>query len=198
MSAILFITHPEVVIDPKVPITQWPLSEKGRARMAAFAAAPVLAKVRALYASTERKATDGAAILAERLALPVETDHALGENDRSATGYIAPPEFWEVVHAFFSRPRESVRGWERAADAQGRIVEAVRRIAHDRPIAGDIAMVSHGAVGSLLLAHLDGAEDARSFAQPHEGGGCFFVLDRERFTLRQGWRLLEDAVAMRA
>jgi broad specificity phosphatase PhoE len=91
-----------------------------------------------------------------------------------------------------------VRGWERAADAQSRIVEAVRRIARECPARGDIAMVSHGAVGSLLLAHLHGAEDARPFAQPHEGGGCFFVLDRERFALRLGWRLLEDAAAMRA
>ena len=34
MAAILFITHPEVVIDPKVPVPEWPLSEQGRTRPA--------------------------------------------------------------------------------------------------------------------------------------------------------------------
>lgn len=28
-----FITHPNVLIDPTVPVPQWPLSERGLARM---------------------------------------------------------------------------------------------------------------------------------------------------------------------
>jgi hypothetical protein len=38
----------------------------------------------------------------------------LGENDRSATGYLSEPEFDDVVDEFFRRPEESVWGWERA------------------------------------------------------------------------------------
>ena len=72
---------------------------------------------------------DGAAILAEALAPPWHIEEALGENDRSSTGYIAPPEFWQVVDAFFANPTQSIRGWERAIDAQTRIVNAVRRMA---------------------------------------------------------------------
>jgi broad specificity phosphatase PhoE len=192
MSSIIFITHPEVVIDPAVPVPEWPLSEKGRVRMTAFAADPVLGQVRAIYASTERKAMDGAAILGERLGLPFETDERLGENDRSSTGFIAPPEFWEVVDAFFARPDESVRGWETASDAQRRIVAAVRRIATECPVAGDIAIVAHGGVGTLLLAHLTRAADARPLAQPNGGGGCYFVIDRELFKAQGGWRVFED------
>lgn len=33
MPLVYFITHPEVVIDPGVPVPQWPLSETGRRRM---------------------------------------------------------------------------------------------------------------------------------------------------------------------
>ena len=191
MADILFITHPEVVIDPAVPVPEWPLSPVGRARMERFSTDPILAGVRSIVSSGERTAIDGAAILAERLGIPPEIDEALGENDRSATGYIAPPEFWEVVDAFFSRPTESIRGWERAVDAQERIVGAVKRVAQMTP-AGDIAIVAHGGVGSLLLAHLSGAQTARDYAQPHGGGGCYFVIDRERFALRQGWRVVDQ------
>jgi len=191
MADLIFITHPEVVIDPAVPVPQWPLSPLGRRRMERFADDPVLRTIRSLYSSTERKAMDGAAILSARLGVPSAVDEALGENDRSATGYIAPPEFWEVVAAFFARPTESVRGWERACDAQGRIVAAVQRIARTAP-AGDVAIVAHGGVGSLLVAHLLGAETALDHPQPHGGGGCFFVIDRERFTLSKGWRVMDQ------
>ena len=155
MPNLIFITHPEVVIDPAVPVPQWPLSPVGRRRMERFVEHPALREVRSIYSSTERKAGDGAEILAAHLRAPTATDEALGENDRSSTGYISPPEFWEVVDAFFSRPMESVRGWERACDAQARIVAAMQRIARTAP-EGDVAVVAHGGVGSLLIAHLLG------------------------------------------
>ncbi|HEY8382374.1 MAG TPA: histidine phosphatase family protein [Microvirga sp.] len=194
MSRILFITHPEVVIDPAVPIPEWPLSPVGRQRMEAFTRSPVLQGVASLHASTERKAMDGAEILGKALGLGLATDHDLGENDRSSTGFIAPPEFWEVVEAFFARPTESIRGWERAVDAQSRIVRAVRQVA-DTAVPGDAAIVAHGGVASLLMAHLRGTQDARPFAQPRQSGGCFFVIDRETFALAEGWSTLENAAA---
>jgi broad specificity phosphatase PhoE len=194
MASIIFITHPEVVIDPQVPVPEWPLSEKGRRRMVAFTSNPVLRKVGSIYSSGERKAMDGAEILGAHLGLPFSVEEALHENDRSATGFIAPPEFWEVVDQFFSRPHESIRGWERAIDAQTRIVEAVRRIARQCEAPGDIAIVAHGGVGSLLLAHLNGTEMALPFAQPHGGGGCYFLIDRDRFTLVEGWSVMDADV----
>ena len=33
MSLVYFITHPDVVIDPDVPVPQWPLSAQGKERM---------------------------------------------------------------------------------------------------------------------------------------------------------------------
>ena len=100
MASLIFITHPEVVIDPAVPVPQWPLSALGRSRMERFVAHPALRDVRAIYSSAERKAMDGAEILAAHLGRPTAIEEDLGENDRSSTGYIAPPEFWEVVEAF--------------------------------------------------------------------------------------------------
>jgi broad specificity phosphatase PhoE len=195
MPLLIFITHPEVVIDPGQPVPEWPLSETGRRRMAHFAGLLADRNVSAVYASTERKAMDGAAIVAERLGLPYRTDANLGENDRSSTGYIAPPEFWEVVRAFFGRPHESVRGWERAIDAQTRIVGAVDGIAREDETSGDIVIVSHGGVGCLLAAHLQGVEIGRESRPSHPGGGCFIVIERETLTLRQDWRAIEDGFA---
>jgi len=192
MASLIFITHPEVVIDPGQPITEWPLNAVGRARMERFVDLLAGRTITAVYASTERKARDGAAIVAERLGLSYRTHEDFSENDRSSTGFIAPPEFWAVVREFFGRPHESIRGWERAADAQTRVVNAVRRVLREDETSGDIVVVSHGAVGCLLTAHLQKVEIGRESRPQHPGGGCFIVIDRDTFTLAQTWRAIED------
>lgn len=192
MASLIFLTHPEVVIDPDRPITEWPLNATGRARMERFVDLLAGRTITAVYASTERKATDGAAIVAGRLGLSYATHEDLGENDRSSTGFIAPPEFWDVVREFFGRPHESIRGWERAIDAQARIVKAVTRILREDQTSGDIIVMSHGAVGCLLTAHLQTVEIGQESRPQHPGGGCFIVIDRDAFRLTRNWRAIED------
>lgn len=192
MSRLIFVTHPEVVIDPQQPVPEWPLSVVGCRRMEQFADRLSGTPIVAVYASTEQKAIDGATILAERFGLSISTDRDLGENDRSSTGYIAPPEFWEVVREFFAHPTKSVRGWERAIDAQARIVRAVTRVLEAAPAHGDVVVVSHGGVGCLLTAHLQGVAIGEERRPTHPGGGCYLVLDRTPFALRSGWHVVED------
>lgn len=194
MAKLIFLTHPEVVIDPLVPVPHWPLNATGRKRMELFADALSGIRFSSIHASTEQKAMDGAAIVGERFGLPYRTHQDLGENDRSATGYIAPPEFWEVVSAFFANPHESIRGWERAIDAQSRIIKAVNRIAAEDNNSGDTLIVSHGGVGCLLMASLQKVEIGQETRPQHPGGGCFFVIDRKTLSLKQDWRTIEEAV----
>ncbi len=192
MATIYFLTHPEVIIDPATPITEWGLSEVGRRRMERFIGQEAVRGVVAVYSSTERKATDGAAIAAAALDIPQRVDPELGENDRASTGYLAPPEFWEVVEVFFARPDESVRGWETARAAQARIVGAVRRLAQHEPRRGDLLVVSHGGVGRLLTAHLQGVEIGREDRPAHPGGGCWLEIDRDTLTIRRSWQAIPD------
>lgn len=187
-----FVTHPDVLIDPAVPVPDWPLSLRGRDRMAQALTLPWLAGVRAVWCSTERKARDGAEILAGHLRLPVAELAQLGENDRSATGYLPRAEFEAVADLFFARPEESVRGWERAADAQRRIIAAVEQVlAASAGCAGDIAVVSHGGVGTLLLCHFRGDEIGRQYDQPPNNGGNYFAFDTSTRILHHGWRAID-------
>jgi broad specificity phosphatase PhoE len=192
MPRIIFLTHPEVVIDPDVPVPEWPLSETGRARMAAFSRMLKGQGVTSVWASTERKAMDGAEIAATALGVPVRTDAGLGENGRESTGYIAPPEFWEVVEQFFAKPHESIRGWERAIDAQSRIVAAVRTVAREDRTDGDVLIVSHGGVGALLTAHVQKVEIGQESRPSHPGGGCFIILDKDSLAMLHDWRAIEE------
>jgi broad specificity phosphatase PhoE len=150
-----------------------------------------LRQVEAIYCSTEQKAIDGATLLSEATGIPFQAVAELGENDRSATGYLPPAEFDATVEAFFARPGESVRGWERAEAAQARIVGAVTRITCMAPGSGPLAVVSHGGVGALLLCHLTGQPISRTAEQPGRSGGNYFLCHMPENTLIHGWRPID-------
>jgi broad specificity phosphatase PhoE len=191
MATAFFITHPDVEIDPAIPVPDWPLSTKGRARMQAALARPWVRSIRTIHSSTERKAVDAATILADGLGLGFITMAGLRENDRSATGYLPKPEFETLAEAFFAHPERSVRGWERAIDAQRRIAVAVDAILASAPACGDIAIMAHGAVGALLLCALESLPISRTQDQPAGNGGFYFPIDTKTRLVRHGWASID-------
>ncbi|WP_417523646.1 histidine phosphatase family protein [Marinovum sp.] len=187
MADLIVVTHPEVTVDPAVPVPEWGLSDLGRARAQRFALSGEMEAVTRLCASTETKARETAEFLAEPRALPLSFDARLGENDRSATGFLPPEVFEAAADAFFATPAESHRGWETALAAQARIVQAVRELTavHD---GGDLAIVTHGAVGTLLYCHLMGLPIDRRYDQPSQGH--HWRADLATLRPRHGWRPL--------
>lgn len=191
MSAtVWFVTHPAVLIDPAVPVPEWPLSEAGEAQMRAALGRPWTRGLAAIWASRERKAIDAATILAEAAGMGFGTHAGLGENDRSATGYLPRAEFEATADLFFANPQQSILGWERAVDAQRRIVAAVAAVLDASP-AGHVAIVAHGAVGALLMAALEGVPISRAHDQPAGSGGNLFAFDRGTRLLRHGWQPID-------
>jgi broad specificity phosphatase PhoE len=187
VTTFYFITHPNVVISRDVPVPRWPLSDVGKKRMRAGLSQPWIQEVTAIYCSTEQKAIDGARIMAEHLPLGFAEIEQLGENDRSATGFLPPDEFERVADEFFARPHESVRGWERAIDAQARVVRAIEGIKAE----GTIAIVSHGAVGTLLYCYLAGEPIARRWDQPPNGGGNYYAFTLAPRAVHSWWRAID-------
>lgn len=193
MSIVRYLTHPQVQIDPDVPVPQWRLSPVGRARTEAIANADWLAQTTQIISSGERKAIETAEIIAGQLGIMIEIREAMHENDRSATGFLKPAEFEQVADQFFAKPHLSVRGWERAIDAQARIVrEAEAVLARNR--SGDVLFVGHGAVGTLLFCHYAGHPIDRVHDQP-AGGGHIFAFARETRQVLHGWRKMEEGGA---
>lgn len=185
---ITYITHPDVVIDPDVPVPQWPLSDRGRARMQAMLHLPWVKDVSALYCSSEQKALDGTAILGAHLGLVPNIRKDLGENDRSSTGYLPKAAFLAHVTRFFAEPGKSVGGWEPAQVAQDRIVAAIKEIARVEDSQARIAVIAHGGVGALLLTSLMARPISMDQEQPGQTGGNFFTFECERWVPVSGWR----------
>ncbi len=188
MPTVYFVTHPEVVVDPQVPVPDWGLSAVGWQRIEAFCQRHELADVTDVFTSDERKAMDCAEAFQHARGLPFTMREDLRENDRSATGYVAPPRFWEIVDQFFGQPDTSILGWETARAAQARIKAGVAACIAARCGTGDLVIFAHGGVGTLLLSDLRREPISRRHGQPIAGGGCYFAFDMESRALRQGWQ----------
>ena len=184
-----YLTHPEVEIDPAVPVRRWRLNETGRARAKVFARQPWLGATNRIVTSGEVKAMETGQIVAAHLGLKIERREAMHENDRSATGFVPADVFEVVVDQFFANPDTSVRGWETARHAQTRVVNEVEAVLADHR-AGDVLIIGHGAVGTLLMCHVAGLAIDRRHDQP-PGGGNYFSFGADDRCLNHAWRAME-------
>jgi broad specificity phosphatase PhoE len=190
MPKAFVISHPEVVVDPARPVPDWHLSALGVERMTRFALSPIVQGVTAVFSSSETKAIEAAQILGRVRHVPIAIRDGFEEIDRSATGFLPAAEFERTADAFFAEPERSVRGWERAVDAQARIVRAFDRLLKD-PLDGDVAVVTHGGVGTLLSCSYSHVPISRKLDQPSQGH--YWAFDIAQCRVLNGWLLLENA-----
>lgn len=194
MPYALYVTHPQVVQDPAVPVPRWGLSGLGRQRAERFANHALLRGVIRIVSSRETKALELAAILASVCKAPVDSGDNFGENDRSSTGFVPRDRFEQLADAFFAHPDESVEGWETSRAAQRRVVGAVEVALRDHDRGKPIAFTGHGAVGTLLKCHLGKRDIARSEDQSRHGdpgGGNVFIFRLSDMALLTEWTAME-------
>ena len=185
-----YITHPEVVVDATMAVDRWTLSERGLARLSRLLEAPWVEAIGRIVCSGETKARQTAGFLSDRRGLPIEVRADTGEIDRSATGFLPHHEHESCANACFAAPTVSARGWERAIDAQRRIVTALEDLFVDDQ-SSDVAVVGHGGVGTLWYCYLAGVPIDRRWDQPHQGH--YFSVDLHTGRPLHGWRPFEQA-----
>lgn len=187
MGRLIFLTHPQVVVDAAIPVTQWHLSQGGRDALQYFLFENLLPVPNVIWSSEETKALETAAILSKHFNCALHVHPALGENDRSATGFLPVAEFERVADQFFAYPDVSICGWETAVDAQSRIVAAVSDILRNATRSGNeiILLAGHGATGTLLYCALAGLPISRQYDQPSQGH--YWCYDYTAQQMLHGW-----------
>lgn len=194
MPQALYLSHPEVVIDPEIPTPRWGLSDVGRHRLKVAVERGIFDQIELIISSSEQKAIDSAMIIDHRIEVGFIQDPQCDENERSALGFVPPEQFEKVADQFFAEPDKSTFGWETARDAQQRIVDAVRGHLHNQK-SKNILFVGHGAVGTLLKCQIGGRKIARHEDQRRisaKGGGNIFAFEHDGSKLFSDWVALED------
>lgn len=184
MSVLYLIRHPQTRVDLSAPAHTWHLSDEGHAQVEALAEARFWARVAAIYPSEERKAVLPAEIIAARYGLPVRPLPMFNEVNRGA--YTAPDRaaYQAAVEAFFSRPEESVHGWETASSALTRFRSGVEMALAGPEEGESLAGIGHGLALTLYMAHLRGEEPSAALMAPWRALGFGAVAAVERATLR--------------
>lgn len=198
MGFLRYVSHPNIHLDPAVPVPEWSLSDVGRARVRALLDQPWVGSVGTIVSSGETKALETAGILAAHLGLVVEQRPETGEIDRSSTGFVPPERHDALAARLFAEPDRSADGWETAVAAQERIVAATadlvagvdRSTGGERSADGDVVLVGHGGVGTLLWCHLAGEAIDGRHDQP--GQGHYWSYDRSAGRLIHGWRPIDE------
>ena len=194
MTSLRYITHPQVAVQPDVPVTRWGLAPLGIERAEAMCRQPWVPHVRRIVSSDEVKAVQTAEILGRHVGVDVEVRSGIGENDRSSTGFVPPDRFEQLADRFFADPEASVEGWERAVDAQSRIAAGLADLLEGREggdeADGDVAVLGHGGVGTLWWCALAGRPIDRRHDQP--GQGHYFTVDLDRRAVLHGWRPIDE------
>ncbi len=162
MSLIYLVRHPQTAVDLAIPSREWVLSLEGEQQARHLARQPFWGQVDMLFTSDEPKSTVTVETVAEQTGLPWAVRGCLGELDRSA---FQPPDiaaYRSAVARMFSSPHESIRGWEPRARAEERIVTCVQELVaqHD---GSNLAIVSHGLILTILVAHLAGMSSPFDF-----------------------------------
>jgi broad specificity phosphatase PhoE len=148
---------------------------------------PWLTAVGRIVSSDETKAIETARLVAEHLELPLEIRRGIGENDRSSLGFVPKAEFEALANAFFAQPEQSIRGWERAVDAQRRIAQGLADLL--APTERDVLVVGHGGVGTLWFCFLNGLAIDRRHDQPAQGH--YFSVNLQTLRAEHGWRPID-------
>ncbi|MGE5608094.1 MAG: histidine phosphatase family protein [Bacillota bacterium] len=151
MRKLILIKHAKPAVIPEVPSHQWELSNEGRRKCE-----PLAEKIKAhapeiVITSEEPKARETGRIVAGLLGKPFQTAAGLYEHDRSNVPHIASRDFLSWMAMFFQERNSRAFGRESAAEAQARITKAVDGVLAAHP-QGNIALVTHGTVLSLLIA----------------------------------------------
>ncbi len=188
MSRFYYVSHPEVAVDPGVPVPEWGLSDLGRRRALAMVEQPWVQQMSSLGSSPETKAMETARILCDHYGVDVDEIDNSHEIDRSATGFVSHDRHEVLADRLFAEPTRSADGWERAVDAQRRIVDRFSPFLEPNGFAVQVA-VGHGGVGTLLLCHLLGIDIDRSHDQP--GQGHYWAFDCEQRRVLHTWRPID-------
>lgn len=155
MRRLVLVRHSLPQMAPGLPASLWALSEEGRHRCRPLAEALAAFQPDVIVSSREAKAVETGRLVAERLGKPFETADGLHEHERSNVSFAGRERFEAAVAEFFARPDELVFGDETAQQALGRFSQAIYAVIARQQT---IAVVTHGTVMTLFVAHVAGVE----------------------------------------
>lgn len=185
MAKLIFVTHPEVKIDPNVPREQWELSEKGKEELQDLLQKDIWNNVRSIYTSKENKAHSVAEEIAKKFNLKVNQIEGLEEVNRTSTGFIDDEKYRFAIEDFYLHPADSYKGWETAYEATERIKKCIDELTANSDDEGFYILIGHAMVGSCLSCFVRGIDP--TFNEDNNILASYIEIDWTNKKIIQDW-----------
>jgi len=152
-TKLILVRHSRPEIDENFPANQWILSREGRHLCIPLVERLARHHPSRIISSIEPKAEETGRIIAKQLGLRFENCPGLEEHKRAHVPFVDEATFVNSLKRLFKHPQQRVFGDESASEAHDRFREAVERLMNSY-LDENLAIVSHGTVMSLYIAHL--------------------------------------------
>lgn len=184
-TTLIYITHPQVDLDPEIEISKCKISSEGWIAVDRLLKSNFWKGVKALYSSEETKAVQVAEKTSQTFGLRLRSLESLNELDRESTGLLPLEEYMDAVKFTYKNPEESFRGWETLQSSFERNTKTISNI-----MAGDtgktVAIIGHGSAGTLIKCFIKGVSP--SFKEDPQKTGCYFVADWDNKEIISDWQ----------
>lgn len=154
MTTLYLITHAHTTQVRDVDATSWTLSETGRAQAERLSEEPFWSQVTRAALSSEPKTRLTLEPVLRRRPISVMVDARFDELRRTPKW---TEDYVQRVAEVFATPKQSIGGWEPAADALTRFLSGIEAL-HRKFKGQTVALVGHGLTLSLYRAHLLGQD----------------------------------------
>ena len=159
---LILIKHAMPQVNPDQTSRDWELGEEGINGSKALAQELKASGITRIITSQEPKAIQTGKTIAGVLNVPCAARDNLHEHDRRGVPYSDKETFHKTVAQFFAQPDQLIFGNETAEAARLRFDAAVRSVRQEFPD-DQLAIVAHGTVITLFVAHYNQDVEAFSF-----------------------------------
>lgn len=182
MSKIYYITHPLAKIEPDKPNTEWSLLEDSEEELERLSVMDFWKDIDLVFSSPEKKALQTAEYIKEHNNINYDVSDDLNEVRRESYQFVELQKYLKQVEDFYLHPEDSCNGWEKAVDAQKRLINFLDKIMVEDK---DIAVISHGIIGTLLACYLKKVDP--TFNEDPKVSGCMMVVDWKAKNIISEW-----------
>ncbi len=185
MTKLIYITHPEVIINPAIAIDEWVLSPLGWDRVEKLLALKFWQEVEKVYTSSEPKAYMIGEKVSKKYGIELEKISDLREIDRSATGIISPlSDYMQVVQLSYENIKEMAKGWESISNVMLRNSNAVEML-KTKYNGKTFVIIGHGCAGTTIKCHIKKVNP--TFQEDPQKTGCYFIANLDTNEIIQDW-----------
>ena len=180
-----FITHPEIIPDPSLPLSLWDYSDSGAERWEKILKKLWIKNIEKIYSSPQQRARKAAQQMADELHYELHVRDDLDAVGGSNPEKLSPEARAAGMQLFYKFPQQNMNGWEKATDAQKRIIHAIEEILKESPGLEHVAVVCHEDLGNLLICDFKQIPIQKLYYL--EIGARFFYEEG----ICKGWEMLE-------